>query len=98
MSEEDWQQGFVKSLMVFLNGDELHELDEEGKRVRDASFLLLFNAHYEPLEFTLPPASFGASWTVVVDTATEVGERDEAFTAGSTARVEGRSMVVLTRP
>src|SRR6185503_931361 len=27
MSEEDWQQGFVKSLMVFLNGDDLHELD-----------------------------------------------------------------------
>jgi glycogen operon protein len=59
MSEEDWQQGFVKSLMVFLNGDELHQLDEDGKRVRDASFLLLFNAHYEPLDFTLPSASFG---------------------------------------
>jgi len=98
MSEEDWQQGFVKSLMVFLNGDELHERDTDGKRVRDASFLLLFNAHYEPLDFTLPPASFGKSWTVVVDTATEVGERDATFTAGSTARVEGRSVIVLTRP
>jgi isoamylase len=98
MSEEDWQQGFVKSLMVFLNGDELHQLDEDGKRVRDASFLLLFNAHYEPLDFTLPSASFGASWTVVVDTATEVGERNETLIAGSTARVEGRSVVVLTRP
>jgi glycogen operon protein len=98
MSEEDWQQGFVKSLMVFLNGDELHELDEDGKRVRDASFLLLFNAHYEPLDFTLPSASFGESWTIVVDTATEVGERSATFTAGSAARVEGRSVLVLMRP
>ena len=98
MSEEDWQQGNVKSLMVFLNGDQLHELDEDGKRVRDASFLLLFNAHDDPLDFTLPSASFGESWTVVVDTATEVGERTATFTAGSTARVEGRSVIVLTRP
>jgi glycogen operon protein len=98
MSEEDWQQGFVKSLMVFLNGDQLHELDADGKRVRDASFLLLFNAHYEPLDFTLPPASFGEHWTVVVDTATEVGERDATFTPATTARVEGRSVIVLTRP
>jgi isoamylase len=98
MSDEDWQQGFVKSLMVFLNGDALHELNEDGKRVRDASFLLLFNAHYEPLDFTLPSASFGKNWTVAVDTATEVGERNAMFTAGSTARVEGRSLVVLTRP
>jgi len=98
MSEDDWQQGFVKSLMVFLNGDALHELDDDGKRVRDGSFLLLFNAHYEPLDFTLPSASFGQTWTVVVDTATEVGERDATFTAGSNARVEARSLIVLTRP
>jgi isoamylase len=98
MSEDDWQQGFVKSLMVFLNGDALHELDEDGKRVRDDSFLLLFNAHYEPLDFTLPPASFGEAWTIVVDTATEVGERNATLSAGSNARVEGRSLIVLSRP
>jgi glycogen operon protein len=98
MSEEDWQQGFVKSLMVFLNGEALQELDDDGKRVRDASFLLLFNAHYEALDFTLPPASFGGAWTVVVDTATEVGERNATLPAGSVARVEARSVIVLTRP
>jgi len=98
MSEEDWQQRFVKSLMVFLNGDELHELDDDGKRVRDGSFLLLFNAHHEPLDFVLPSISFGKAWTIVVDTATEVGERHETLTAGATARVEARSVIVLTRP
>jgi isoamylase len=97
MSEEDWQQGSVKSLMVFLNGDGLQELDEDGKRVRDTSFLLLFNAHYDALDFVLPPASFGATWTIVVDTTTEVGERKATLTAGSTVRVDARSMIVLTR-
>jgi len=98
MSDEDWQQGFVKSLMVFLNGDALHELDPDGRRVRDAAFLLLFNAHHEPLDFTLPPASFGDAWDVVIDTTTEVGERQARFTAGSVTKVEGRSIAVLSRP
>jgi isoamylase len=77
MSEDDWQQGFVKSLMVFLNGDALQELDDDGKRVR---------------------ASFGGAWTVVVDTATEVGERHATLAAGAVARIEARSVIVLTRP
>jgi isoamylase len=98
MSDEDWQQEFVKSLMVFLNGDALHDLEPDGTRVRDAAFLLLFNAHHEPLDFTLPPASFGEAWDVTIDTATEVGEREGRLTAGSAVTVEGRSIVVLSRP
>jgi len=27
----------------------------DGRRVRGATFLLLFNAHHEALDFTLPP-------------------------------------------
>ena len=98
MSEEDWQQGFAKSLMVFLNGEALPDLDPDGKRLRDAAFLLLFNAHHEPLDFTLPHDSFGKSWNVVVDTATELGERDGTFAAASQVTVEARSVVVLSRP
>ena len=98
MSDEDWQQGFVKSLMVFLNGDALQELDPDGRRVRDTAFLLLFNAHHEALDFTLPAASFGQAWAVAVDTATEVGERGGRFAAGSPVTVDARSMVVLSRP
>jgi glycogen operon protein len=98
MSDDDWQTGFAKSLMVFLNGDGLNELDDDGKRIRDASFLLLFNAHHEPLDFTLPAASFGDNWNVVVDTANEVGERGGRLAAGSSVKVEGRSILVLSRP
>jgi glycogen operon protein len=88
----------VKSLTVFLNGDALADVDPDGKRMRDAAFLLTFNAHHEPLDFTLPAASFGDAWDVVIDTATEVGERQARFTAGSTMKVDGRSIVVLSRP
>jgi glycogen operon protein len=96
MSEEDWQTGFAKSLMVFLNGDGLHDLDEAGKRIRDASFLLLFNAHHEALDFTLPAAMFGNTWQLVLDTAAEMGDGDGTYAAGTIVRVGARSVVVLS--
>ena len=37
----------------------------------DDSFYLMFNAHHEPLEFTLPEAKWGERWTVVLNTADE---------------------------
>jgi pullulanase/glycogen debranching enzyme len=45
--------------------------DPRGHRVTDDSFMLCFNAHYEPLQFTMPPTDFGASWEQIVDTAAQ---------------------------
>jgi len=70
MSEQDWESGFGRSIMVFLNGDAIGDLDRRGTRVRDDSFLMCFNAHDDEIEMTLPEAGYGAEWTVVVDTAT----------------------------
>jgi glycogen operon protein len=97
MSEEDWGPGLAKSLSVFLNGDGLRELDQDGTRIRDASFLLLFNGSDEPLEFVLPDASLGESWEAVVDTAAIAGER-RRLAAASAIAVEARSILVLSRP
>jgi glycogen operon protein len=97
MSDEDWQTGFAKSLTVFLNGDGLRDLDEDGKRIRDASFLVLFNAYHESLEFTLPTASFGDTWVPVIDTAAPNRE-NARLAAASTVTVNGRSILVLSGP
>ena len=35
---------------------------ERGEEIVDDSFLLLFNAHSEPVEFTLPTRRFGLRW------------------------------------
>ena len=44
MDEGDWNSGFARSLMVFLNGDAIPELDHMGRPIYDDHFLLLFNA------------------------------------------------------
>ena len=40
-----------------------------GEPVRDAHFLLLFNAHSDAVEFVLPGADHADGWHVVVDAA-----------------------------
>ena len=100
MSEADWRAGFAKSLQVFLNGEAISEPGRHGERVRDDSFLLIFNAHHEGLRFTVPPERYGDTWLQVIDTAEptpveETGGR--VCKAGETVAVDARSMRVLRR-
>ncbi len=69
MTQADWGASYANSLAVFLNGQAISEPDPRGERIADAKFLLLFNAHSDPLTFTLPEASLAAGWEVVIATA-----------------------------
>ncbi|MCF4121902.1 glycogen debranching protein GlgX [Antribacter sp. KLBMP9083] len=97
MDAADWLQRYARSVMVFLNGDAIPEKDGRGGPVVDDSFLLLLNAHSEPLDFTLPPARYAPRWTVVLDTDGSA-EPGSSLGAGKELTVCGRSVVVLTRP
>ncbi|HMC80027.1 MAG TPA: glycogen debranching protein GlgX, partial [Acidimicrobiia bacterium] len=68
MTGEDWESGFAKSVGVFLNGDAIPDPDPRGEKITDDSFLVLFNAHYEKLPFTIPGRDWGDHWVVVLDT------------------------------
>jgi glycogen operon protein len=101
MSEEDWDAGFAKSLGVFLNGDAIPSIDERGEPQTDDSFLLLFNAHDDAIDFALPER-FGERWVVVLDTAdttpAPVGApAPPALKAGESVSVTPRSLVLLRR-
>ena len=64
----------------------------------DAKFLLLFNAHSDPITFTLPEASLATGWEVVVDTGTAQASDEEdgaILMPKSEIDVGGRSVVVL---
>jgi glycogen operon protein len=76
----------------------LRELDDDGRPVRDNSFLLLFNAHHEPLTFTMPAASFGKTWKVLIDTAAADDASTRSAKAAGTIEVAARAIVVASRP
>ena len=69
MKPDDWDAGFGRSIGMFLNGNGIRSMDTRGARVVDDSFLLLFNAHDEALDWVLPPEEFGPAWRLVIDTA-----------------------------
>jgi glycogen operon protein len=99
MTQEQWQEGFAKSIGIFLNGEDLHWRDPQGQPVVDDSFLLLFNAHSEEIPFILPAGSWGEAWSVVLDTNEPplMEEDGRDYKAGDDVAVAGRSIVILIR-
>src|SRR5262245_22455524 len=102
MSEEDWQVGFVKSLGVFLNGRGIPNPNERGEQVVDDSFYVMFNAHHEPLDFTLPESKWGERWAEVLDTSAGEDFLDEdepgpEHSAGAVVNVPAWSLRLLRR-
>jgi isoamylase len=96
MNDEDWGSGFGKSIAVFLNGHGIPDLDPRGQRVTDDSFVMCFNAHHEPIDFTLPPSEFGLAWQPVIYTVEgAVMEGSRPVPAAATLTVEARSVMVL---
>ncbi|MCH0541515.1 glycogen debranching protein GlgX [Streptomyces sp. MUM 203J] len=100
MTARDWQAASARALSVFLNGHAISEPGPRGERISDDSFLLMFNASPDSLEFVVP-VNHGRQWQVVVDTAMpEVvapGQGDKVA-AGDRLALVGRSLTVLRRP
>jgi isoamylase len=98
MTEEEWNAGFAKSIGIFLNGEEIPTCGPRGERITDDSFLLLFNAHPEGLEFRLPPEAWGRRWSVELDTNEPLGTGEpHVHDAGAVVPLGGRSLVILQR-
>ena len=101
MDEEAWHNARAKSLMVFLNGSAIPAPDPRGNRVLDDSFLVMFNGHHEPIEFTLPDHEWAAAWEVVLNTvkpaahAITLDDPSEQYKAGDRVDVAPRSVVLL---
>ncbi|MCS5479328.1 glycogen debranching protein GlgX [Corynebacterium sp. YIM 101645] len=97
MTQDDWDFAFGKALMVYLNGNAISEPDSRGQKITDDSFILMFNAHYEEIEFTLPPRAFGVRWQLLVDTTEDIGYPIEAsiIEAKGTITVPARATMVL---
>jgi glycogen operon protein len=96
MTDAEWSQSFARSLGVYLAGEGLTERDERGHPLRDSSFLVLFNAHHEAIDFQLPSYVDGARWSVVMDTSREFGlVSGETCEPGKPYRLEARALALL---
>jgi isoamylase len=95
MSDDAWRRGHAKSLAVFLNGKGIPTTDEQGAKVVDDSFFVLFNAHSEPVHFVIPDDLVGLEWEIMLDSATGSGAL--SIEAPETGDVQGWSVMVLRK-
>ncbi|HTF17083.1 MAG TPA: glycogen debranching protein GlgX [Chryseolinea sp.] len=98
MTDENWQHSFAKSLGVYLNGQGIHTRDALGRKVTDDSFYIIFNAHYEPIGFKLPPESYGKTWSKVLDTAKKNFRKEQWVSPESVVTAGARSILILKSP
>jgi len=94
MTEEVWQNGYMPCLGVRLAGDLIGDLDERGEPIVGETILLLLNAHYEAMPFTLPATEEGQQWERLLDTADPQGTPLHC-TGGQQYQLPGRAMAVL---
>ncbi|MEU7010279.1 glycogen debranching protein GlgX [Streptomyces sp. NPDC046332] len=100
MTARDWQAAHAQALSVFLNGNAISEPGLQGERIADDSFLLMFNASAQELEFEVP-INHGESWRVVVDTSHPEGippQEGPKVAAGERVTLAPLSLTVLKRP
>jgi isoamylase len=97
MSDEQWGEGFARSLAVFLSGRAIQGRDARGQPFTDSDFLLMLNAHHEPLAFTLPEQPADANWKLCIDTAGG-NEEQRQLRPGEVYTVEGRSLALFENP
>ena len=94
MDMEDWSNTHAFSVMIYLNGSDIPETDWYCNQLGDTNFILIFNAHYEPIMFTLPDERYGKKWRLVVDTHNPKGP-ELNYEAGFAITAQSRSFLLL---
>lgn len=96
MDDEQWAEGYIKVLAVFLNGNEIHTPDIKGNQIIDDSFLIFFNSYYEPMQFNIPLKLEARPWQIVMDTTKpDLITNGPIFRQPHLVSVQARSLVVL---
>jgi glycogen operon protein len=96
MTDEDWDAWHARSLGVFLNGKAIQSPDERGRGITDTSFLMLFNAHHEPVDWVIPKG-YGRTWNLILDTS-RLQPEPEPRPVIKLVTGQARSVILLQAP
>lgn len=98
MTEKQWNDGLAKAIAIFLNGQEIPTPGSRGERIVDDDFLILFNAHYEGIEFTLPKVLQQWEWITLIDTTKpQFAKQGYLYKKGEPLVMTKRTSLVLQR-
>src|SRR5262249_35028203 len=101
MTGADWSDPSALAIALYLDGSDDPDRAADGTPLVDDDFLVLTNAWWEPLTFTLPATRPHAAWQVEIDTYDPMPQTEPAtaeLKPGDDITVGPRSSVVLTNP
>ena len=93
MSEEEWNERYIRSMGMLLNGVLMNKKDIDNGR-QEEILLLLVNSHWEAITFTLPHEGPDPDWEVLVDTQNNTFPEENPIVHGI-YQVNERSLVLL---
>jgi isoamylase len=91
MADANWSDPRARGVALFIDGATDPDIGPDGAAMLDDDFLMLINAWWEPLTFTVPPDLAARGWDVVCDTY----DPARGGTAGQQVTVGPRSAAVL---
>jgi glycogen operon protein len=101
MTGEQWADPTMHAIGIYLDGTDAPDDGPDGAPLLDDDFLLLVNAYWEPVTFTIPPVrETPQSWSVELDSfdSTVSPAADSPRHAGDSVEVRPRSVTVLRAP
>ena len=99
MTKANWEDSNALALGVYLDGSTAPDIAADGSPMVDDDFLVLANAWWEPLQFTIPDPRPGLAWRTEIDSF-DPGTVPSAprRRAGDGVTVGPRSVLVLRGP
>ena len=95
MTEDEWNAGWIRALGLRLSGEMLDDVNGAGEPIKDDSFLILINAHYEDLPFRLPAVSHAEiEWELCLDTRQSASPEELRQDPGFEYSLMARSVAV----
>jgi glycogen operon protein len=95
MTETEWGVPFARCLGLCLAGAAIERRDRRGRLVTDNTFVLLCNAHHEPIPFKLTEPLAEKVWWTVLDTAAAAPFAQQRLEPGTPYPLQGRSLALL---
>jgi glycogen operon protein len=78
----------------------MDEYNERGERIKDDMLLLILNAHWEDIPFTLPGKDDEPDWDLLVQTANPISNssgdtQPTSYKCGAVYNLEARSLTLF---
>ena len=73
MTQADWEDRNALAIGVYLDGSDAPDTGPDGRPLFDDDFLVLVNAWWEPLQFTIGDCRPGLEWVTEIDSYDEAG-------------------------